>query len=129
MIPTIIVGVLALAALVYVIAPLRGEPVEPDEVDPRSSAEERKHTALSAILDLEAERDVGKISTEDFAELSTVYEREAVAALSELDAVTAEASIDSLEREIAEVRSRLARRCPVCGNARGPDGRCPRCDD
>ena len=128
MIAAVVVGLLALAALVYVIAPLRREQTNADEVDPWSSAEDRKIAALSAILDLESERDVGKVSDEDFAELTKIYETEAVAALSELAGAGARTGVDRLEQEIAEVRSRLAHRCPVCGNTQRPDGRCPRCD-
>jgi hypothetical protein len=51
-----------------------------------SPEEERKRSILRALKDLEFERSVGKISEEDFAELSTRYRTEAKALLRSLEA-------------------------------------------
>ncbi|HVU02086.1 MAG TPA: zinc-ribbon domain-containing protein [Polyangiaceae bacterium] len=51
-----------------------------------SPEEERKRSILRALKDLEYERSVGKISEEDFAELTTRYRAEAKVLLQSLDA-------------------------------------------
>ena len=128
MIPGLLIGLLALVALAYVVAPLR-RPEEPGG-DAREEAEleDRKHQALLAILDLEAERDVGKLSQDDFEDLRMTYESEALAALGELDAVAPWGG-DPLEREIAAARANLAlETCPRCGKSRPAGAECPRCE-
>lgn len=132
MILVAVVALLACAALAYVALPLgrRGR----DEKEPSAEVEldARKTTALSAIVDLENERLVGKLSDEDFDVLRAQYEAEALQALTELDAVRAqadgggrEADDASLEAEIAEMRRRLA--CPRCGSLRSAEGTCAQC--
>ena len=130
MIYAFVIAALAVAALAFVAAPIRRK--EQDVVtDPALELEEQKMVALTAILDLESERDVGKLSEEDFAELRAVYEVQALDALHRLDGVTAPAadSTDPLETEIARVRARLSSsRCPECGGPRRPGtDACPRC--
>jgi hypothetical protein len=51
-----------------------------------SPEEERKRSILRALKDLDYERSVGKLSDEDFAELSTRYRAEAKALLRSLEA-------------------------------------------
>ena len=129
MIPGLVIGVLALLALAYIATPLRRAPAIPVDVDSDSELEERKHQALVAIIDLESERDVGKLSQADFEDLRMTYESEALAALSELDAVATWGG-DQLEREIAAARAELhPERCSNCGKSL-PVGsaRCPRCE-
>ena len=127
MIATIAIAVLAVAALIYVAAPLRRGPRF--EVDtgptPQEEARDDKVVALAAIVDLEQERDAGKLSADDFAFLRGEYERDALEALRKLDA-TGETSLDDeLEREIAAARQRLA--CPSCGAPRDAGTPCARC--
>ncbi|MEA2452609.1 MAG: hypothetical protein QOG04_1319 [Actinomycetota bacterium] len=128
MIGTLVIGVLAVAALAFVAAPLRRTETH-DPGDPTSELENKKLVALTAILDLESERDVGKLSEEDFRELRTVYETEALDALHELDAMADPDVSDPLEAEIALVRARMgARRCRSCGAERKPGAApCPAC--
>ena len=112
----LVVGVIALVALSYVIAPTRRERTSRPEADPLNELEEAKTVALTAILDLEDERDMGKLTDEDFAQLRSVYESQALAALHEMDEVSGSGPSDPLEREIARVRERLsASRCRACG--------------
>jgi hypothetical protein len=63
-----------------------------------SPEEERKRSILRALKDLEYERSVGKISEEDFAELSARYRAEAKALL------------QSLEGELAPLRNKAEKR-------------------
>ena len=123
------VALLACAALAYVVLPLGGRRGGREEVaSPEGELDARKRTALTAIVDLEAERSVGKLSDEDFEVLRAQYEAEALKALTELDALrvrSEEPDEGSLEAEIAEMRSRLS--CPRCGGLRSIEGTCPQC--
>lgn len=129
MILVVVVALLACAALAYVALPL-GQRRGRKEAGPSAEGEldARKTSALSAIVDLENERLVGKLSDEDFDVLRAQYEGEALQALTELDALRARSDAPddaSLEAEIAEMRRRLA--CPRCGGLRAPDGTCSQC--
>lgn len=128
MIGAIIVVALAIAALAYVVAPVaarRSDTV--NEPPPDDPAEEKKAAALSGLIDLEDELDSGKLSAEDFRYLRERYERDALAALKEIqDRSGRDATDDDLEREIAAVKARL--RCPSCGTPRlAGAARCTRC--
>jgi len=127
-----IVALLAIVALAYVGTPLRrprrsaDEPAQPapQRPPPVTDAEARKRAALAALMDLEEERAVGKLSDSDFLELRAEYEAEAIAALKQLD-IAVLAPDDPLEAEIAAYRLRL--QCPACGALRPAEGTCPRC--
>ena len=123
----ILVGLAAVAALAYVVTPVaRGPRVQTKDPGRLEEAEARKRTALSAIIDLEAERDAGKLSQVDFDALRASADAEALAALAEADLVAStDLNDDELEREIAEMRDRLA--CPSCGAVRSPGEGCTRC--
>lgn len=128
MIPGLIVAFLAVLALIYVSAPIRRPQQDVDDAQGTPEAEARKVAALTAILDLESERDMGKLSDADFEELRSTYEHDALIALAELDAAEALPATDPLEREIAAMRERLrAGRCPRCGATRAPGATCSRC--
>jgi Zn finger protein HypA/HybF involved in hydrogenase expression len=127
-IAVLVVALLACAALAYVVLPLgqrRGQMVE---APPRvGELDAIKRSALTAIVDLEADRSVGKLSDEDFEVLRAQYEGEALRALTELDALGARPGgpDEELEAEIAAMRVRLE--CPRCGSLRATDGTCPQC--
>lgn len=128
MILVVVVALLACGALAYVALPLGKRGRAEKEPSAEGEVEARKTTALSAIVDLENERLVGKLSDEDFDVLRVQYESEALQALTELDALRAESDEPddaSLEAEIAEMRQRLA--CPRCGSLRSTDGTCAQC--
>jgi hypothetical protein len=124
-----VVAVVLLAGvlLYYVIQPLLAQAV--DGPDTRSSLREelaaRKRAALVGILDIESERDAGKLSDEDFAALRREYETEAIAALRGLEAELPSADDDELEAEIAALRAELV--CSECGATKRPGSRCTRC--
>lgn len=124
---TATVALLALAALAYVVAALRrgGPGGEAGVAGAAAEAEARKRSALTAIVDLLEERELGKLAPADFDELAPRYDHEAVAALRELDALRDPPARDELEGEIAEVRRRLE--CPSCGGPRSFGTSCPRC--
>jgi hypothetical protein len=104
----LIVGAVAVAGLLYVVAPLTRRTRDLDR-PARALSEElsaRKRSALLGIVDLEDERAVGKLNDEDFSALRSEYEAEAMVAIAELDQL--EAPENELEREIAELKARLA---------------------
>lgn len=69
-----------------------------------SPEEERKRSILRALKDLEYERSVGKISEEDFAELSARYRAEAKTLLKLIDAESAPMRKRAEERLAARLR-------------------------
>ncbi len=130
MILVLVVALLACGALAYVALPLgarRGRREEPPSREGELDA--LKTAALAAIVDLEADRSVGKLSDEDFEVLRAQYEAEALRALVELDALRAQSQEPdddrALEEEIAAMRVRLE--CPRCGGLRSTEGTCPQC--
>lgn len=127
MVATIVIVVLIGLALAYIATPLRlgALPQDRDDTGP-SEASAKKEAALAAIVDIETERRIGKLSAADFDLLRREYEAEALEALKELDSVrVSERGSDALEAEISAVRARLA--CPACGASRSPGEQCPRC--
>lgn len=130
MILALVVAVLACAALAYVVAPMK-KGARPSLPRPSSveDALARKDAALSALVDIEDEREIGKLSPADFEMLRRQYEAEAVRALRELDVLQEDAEMamadEELEEEIAQMRVKLA--CPVCGALRTEGLACERC--
>ena len=103
----IVVALLALAAIAYVVRPIgRTRTRLPEETEP-VGAEDKKRAALTGILDLEEERDGGKLSEAEFRDLRARYEQDAVAALRELDNEIGSDLDTQLEREIASARDKL----------------------
>ncbi len=125
----LVIALMAVVSLAYVAAPLRRARDEGADVDPVSDLEDAKTVALTAILDLENERDMGKLSEEDFAELRAMYETQAIAALRAIDEEIRNESADRLEIEIARLRQRLsAPACSACGAPLPADADvCARC--
>ena len=135
MIAAVVVAILAVAALAYVGAPLRRFRPQSYATAGITEAEARKRAALLALLELEEDRAVDKLSEDDFLTLRAEYEAEAVAALKQLDLFGTEGN-DPLEAEIAASRRRLEREsqsrpwrshCPSCGAPRPAGEVCPRC--
>lgn len=127
MIGAIIVAFLACAALAFVAQPLRRGPRR-DEVTQNEAIERvgaRKHSALVAILDMEEEKAVGKLSDGDFRALRSQYEAEAVAALKELDAVRRDDVDGELEAEILRIKESMI--CGTCGAITPEGARCSAC--
>jgi cytochrome c-type biogenesis protein CcmI len=128
MIEAVLVVALAAGLLAWVLVPVLRGPRAEDESPGADDAADRKSAALDALIDLEEDRAVGKLTRADFESLRADYEAEALAALRELDAAARTRSDDELlEAEIAAARRELT--CPRCGRIR-PEGRpCPQCDD
>lgn len=117
----IIVAALAVGAIAYIVAPIGRWHRDLYESSSETEAEEKKRVALIGILDLEEERDGGKLSEVEFIDLRARYERDALAALQELDKIAPAATAEErLEREIAAARAKLG--CGTCGAPRVDEG-------
>lgn len=121
--------VVGIAVLVWALAPLRRGP-RTDAAE-RSllveETEERKRTALFAILDVEEEHEVGKLSAADLEILRAQYEAQAIDALRRLDDLGA-ATVDrddTIEAEVARIRAEMT--CPSCGELTRPGETCSTC--
>lgn len=128
MMAAIFVALVACAALAFVVSPLRKGP-RSDDVTTSEVIEEagaRKRSALMAILDMEEEKAVGKLSDVDFQVLRSQYEAEAVAALKELDAVRTEDQDAEIEAEIARLKDAMV--CANCGAIMPEGARCSACN-
>lgn len=84
-----------------------------------SKVEEQKRALLRALKDLEYERGVGKISPEDYAELSTKYREEAKRLIQSLDETLAPAR-EQVERDLQKRLSQegLAEESPQAAEAK-----------
>lgn len=127
MIGDLVVALLACAAIAYVASGPRAAPKRwPDAAGvAEEEAQAKKNAALEAIIDMEDERNVGKLSEEDFEALRREYEADALEALLELDALERVPDDDALEAEIAAMRARLV--CASCGATKNSAGPCDRC--
>lgn len=126
----VIVAVAVAVALVYAARPLRDRAESSTDFLEAlvEDAKARKRQALDAIVELESEVEVGKLSESDLAVLRDRYEAEAVAALRELDRLEAAGETDDaydVEQEIARLRVSLT--CAHCGGVRSTSGTCTRC--
>ena len=118
------VAALALVAIAWILIPIfRGKRAETSDGVAAQEAGARKRAALDALVEIEEELEIGKLSLDDFELLRSEYEREALRALKELDAL---AGGDSLEEEIATMRRQMT--CPNCGAVRLPGEACSKCD-
>ena len=109
-IPALLVVAFAGLAL-WILGPLRAPSRRMEEEGDSRWKElvDAKHAIYRSILDLEFDRAVAKVSEEDYTVLRRQQEAEALAVLTEIDALasTTEASPDTLEAEIAAARERL----------------------
>ena len=100
------------AALAFVAWPLVRPTPTSQQADPAAGDEaafaSRRQAIYDEILELELDRQVGKLSDADFRELSEAALERAASVLAEADASQA-ATDEHLEREIASVRESLNR--------------------
>jgi len=125
--PLIVGTVLALLALSYVLLPLLDSNDVPSATMPPAGATARptvpdEALAVAALREIEFDRETGKLSDADYAELKAKYSQRAVAELREANArpalaAAAAAAADGEDPVEAAVRAVQARRpsCPTCG--------------
>ena len=87
-----VIGILALAVAVFVLAPLfRPDALEAERVAKSLSHEQdvgaRHAMALAALRDLEEDRTTGKIGDADYAEMKAKLQAAAVGLMKEMDAL------------------------------------------
>ncbi len=93
---------------------------------------ERKEQLLGEIVELELDRELGKVSAEDFQRLFAELEAETLVVIGELDRLNG-ASSDQFERRIEEEVAALRQKtavphCHGCGALRREGDRfCPQC--
>lgn len=150
-VPLVLGTALALTALTLVLSPLlTGEAdvrAADDAQDAREAVRRRAARArrrgqdepldgaVAALREIEFDRETGKLSDDDYAELKTRYTREALAELRAADAreavvagvgaaplsvVSEDASLDPVEDAIRRARANQ-RSCGVCGPRPEPD--------
>ena len=144
----VLAAVLSLAALLYVIEPLR----RPARALPRADEDEltaliaRKDSVLRAIKEVEFDRRTGKLSEEDFQRYDQRLRHQAVGLLQQLEkqSPAVNARDDELEEEIARLRktsgtprkvrpvasppAAAGRFCHECGTAAAASDRfCAKC--
>ena len=104
----VVVAALALAGAILVALPIV-RAVPGPVLDTRGDElNARKRAALEALVDLQAEHAIGKLSDDDYEQLQTTYQAEALTVLDEIEAAGDSAG-DELEAEIAATRARLER--------------------
>ena len=127
MIDTAVAGsILAVLAIAFIVFPL----IRPDRRDSAIRSAEgllaRRDRIYGELRELDFDRDVGKLSVEDYEEARARLETEAARVLRALDAraSTVEAEI---EREVRELRDNRSI-CRACGGPVAPGARfCPAC--
>ncbi len=140
-VPLVVGTALALGALTLVLSPLLSAVDEsprevPQEKPAARKAREREmaNTAVDALREIEFDRETGKLSDTDYAELKQRYTREALAELRAADAaesVTVGGALaaapsavvtveDAVEAAIQRARSNQ-KQCGVCGPRPEPD--------
>lgn len=103
------------AALWLVLSPIvRPEPLRPAALEPEDPEETRRGQSLGALRELEFDREMGKVSDEDYATLKAAYTAEALAVLREEAADPVAATSDDRAEQLIAARARL--RGAVSGN-------------
>lgn len=134
--PLVVGTGLVLGALTIVLSPLLGTIDAEGEAMRRAASnttrpEETPNSAVDALREIEFDRETGKLSDSDYADLKQRYTREALAELRAADGTTATAFaataetadialLDPVEAAIARARADV-RSCGVCGPRPEPD--------
>ncbi|MEO8450827.1 MAG: zinc ribbon domain-containing protein [Gemmatimonadota bacterium] len=126
-----VLAVLALGIFVvwFLLAPFIARQLPPSLADPPIAEETARGQALLALRDLDFERETGKLSEADYADLKTKYRQEALALLDAEPADPAEALVSARMRarlDPVPAGDRIS--CPQCGDRPEPDARyCSSC--
>lgn len=119
------------AVLWLVLAPLvRPEVARPLALEPEDPLETRRGQSLAALKELDFDREMGKLSDDDYASLRATYTSEALAALRDEAGEAGPPPADAAEALIAARARRRegAATCPRCGPRAEADARfCSEC--
>lgn len=114
---------LAIGGLAFVLYPLFVEPSAERRPARRSGPDQTdRNRAVDALREIEFDRETGKLSDRDYAELKAEYTQEAIAAMRAEESATALAdqAIDPAEAAVLTYRQRV-RDCARCGPRPEPD--------
>ena len=108
--------VLAILGLAFVLYPLFVEPAPARRVRSVGRIGNDRERAVDALREIEFDRETGKLSDVDYAELKAEYTQEAIAAMRAEESATALAGLapDPAEAAVLRYRQR-ARECARCG--------------
>lgn len=111
---------LAVGALCFVLLPLWQGAVAPRRrtLAPGAVAREAEHEAVAALREIEFDRETGKLSDADYAELRVRYTEEALVAMRAGAALDDDG--DPAEAIVRAARARM-KRCATCGPRPEPD--------
>ena len=132
LLPIICSIALLLGLLLYLVRPLLTGGRAGAVTGPTRQLFERKEQLLGEIVELELDRELGKVSAEDFQRLFAELEAETLAVIGELDRLNG-ANSSQLERRIEEEVAALRQKtaapcCHSCGALRREgDLFCPQC--
>lgn len=132
LLPTLCSVALLLGLLLYLGRPLLTSGRAGTASRPTRQLFERKEQLLGEIVELELDRELGKVSAEDFQRLFAELEAETLAVIGELDRLNGAGSHRlerRIEEEVAALRQKPATpRCRSCGAMRREGDRfCPQC--
>lgn len=107
----LIIAAIAGALAIWVARPLFGRRLDNSDLLAQQAASaliETKESIYRSLIDLELDRQMGKISSGDFEVLKAQHESDALKIIGELDRLGEQQwTTDSLEMEIAAARRRL----------------------
>ena len=123
-------------SVLYIALPFFKKKTSNDKVDPGNNRlidlYETRDSLLSTLKDLELDREMGKISDEDFDEISAHYRREAINVLRDIDKLEGDGGVKEPEENMETVFSQQEEGevalCSACGaNVDIHDRFCSRC--
>jgi rubrerythrin len=122
---TIIFLFVLVASLAYIAHPyFKKQTVSPKSKKARSNRlsdlQAQRDTILASIKDLEFDREMGKVSDEDYAQMNTQFRRDAVGILQQIDQSNGKSSAKrALEAELKSLRNQKKSQgkffCKHCG--------------
>lgn len=121
-------ALVGVALIVLVLTPLAGAgpaaaaaPELDDFVEPDED-ESDKARAVAALREIEFDRETGKLSDEDYAELKSKYTRLALDAMRAEDAAAARPDVEAMvAARVQQLRAGTAPACATCGPRPEPD--------
>jgi len=119
MIALVIGTALAIGALTFVLYPVFFGVARRPTVAPAAPRENERESAIVALREIEFDRETGKLSDADYAQLKARYTQQAIDAMRREDAAAPPAGVNALSDADLEAAVRAYRAqhaaCPTCG--------------
>ncbi len=124
--------IFVLSALAYVAWPLLSKTVAAKGSGAEDELRIQRDIVFAAIKDLEMDREMGRVSEEDFEQLNAGYRQQAIDVLKKIDRAGNGMHRKRLEDELAALRTKRRKGevifCSACGSSVGPQDRfCSAC--